>query len=111
MGKVHLEIKVEGRYARLGPFLDTDSVWRVGLRMKEFTPFTWDKQPPALLPNSHRLTYLLMLKAHQKKHGGISDTVSQFRLMGYWTAKANLTAKKIKSQCVKCRYLDHQPIP
>ena len=75
--------KVHGKYRRLSPFLDEDGMWRVGLRMREFTPFTWDNKPAAFLPSSSRLTLLLMTEAHEKKHSGVEETVAQFRMLGY----------------------------
>ena len=94
--------KVLGRYRRLAPFKDVDGVWRVGARVGEFTPFTEDNKPPALLPKDHKLTRILMTEAHQKRHSGVSDTVGQFRLAGFWTPKANRSAKEIKQACVIC---------
>ena len=102
--------KVHGKYRRLSLYKDTDDVWRVGFRMREFVPFTADKSPPAFIPRSSRLASLLMEQAHRRKHSGIEETVSQFRLQGYWTTDAAKLAKKIKSNCVTCRLLDKKPI-
>ena len=102
--------KVTGKFKRLAPFKDCDEIWRVGSRMREFTPFTEDNKPPALLPFENRLTLLLMKDAHDKRHSGVSDTVSQFRLSGYWTPKANCLAKQVKDSCIICRHLDHKPL-
>jgi len=102
--------KIHGRFKRLAPFKDHDEVWRVGSRVREYTPFTEDHLPPALLPRNHRLTFLLMREAHERRHSGVSDTVGQFRIAGYWTPKANILAKKIKESCVICKYLDKQPL-
>ena len=104
------KLTVEGKFKRLAPFLDSDAVWRVGKRMREYVPFTRDHRPPALLPKNHRMTWLLMLDAHGKRHGGVSDTVATFRMMGYWVAHANDVAKAVRKSCVICRYLDHHPI-
>ena len=101
---------VHGKFRRLAPFLDLDGIWRVGLRVREYAPFTIDRKPPAFLPHDSRLTKLIMEEAHSKKHSGIVDTVSQFRLMGFWTTKASCLAKSVKSRCVICRYLDRSPI-
>ena len=90
--------KIHGRYKRLSPFKDDEGIWRVGLRMREYTPFTADGKPPAFLPHGNRLTSLLMEQAHSKKHSGIDDTVSQFQTMGYWTTKAANLARIIKSR-------------
>ena len=78
-------VKIHGRFARLSPFIDSDGIWRVGLRLREFTPFTQDHKPPAILPRKNRLTYLLMKDAHDKKHSGVTETVAQFRMLGYWS--------------------------
>ena len=90
--------------------MDTDGVWIVGVRLCEFAPFKEDHKPPALLPQDSQLTKLLMIEAHNVRHSGIVDTVSQFRQKGYWTPGANSVAKKVKKNCVVCRYLDCQPL-
>ena len=102
--------RVLGRYRRLSLFKDQKSIWRVGLRLREYAPFTTDKLPPALIPRSSRLAILLMEEAHRYKHSGIEETVARFRLMGYWTTDAAKLAKKVKSCCVTCRYLDKRPM-
>ena len=102
-------VKVHGSYRRLSPFLDDSGIWRVGSRLRDFTPFTQDQVPPAFLPKDSRFTYLVMLKAHQKKHSGVDETVAQFRMMGFWTTQANRLAKSIKGKCVTCRLLDKRP--
>ena len=101
--------KVRGRYRRLSPFLDQDQIWRVGLRVREYAPFTADKVPPAFVPRDSRFTVLLMKQAHESKHSGVEETVARFRLNG-WTTDAAKLAKTIKLRCVICRYLDKQPI-
>ena len=94
----------------MAPFRDEVGIWRVGLRIRDYAPFTEDKTPPAFLPRDSRLTLLLMEQAHSKKHSGIAGTVAEFRMMGYWTTKATILAKSVKGKCVICRYLDKQPI-
>ena len=84
---------MHGRYKRLALFKDDLGIWHVGLRMKEYTPFTADKRTPAFLPKYSRLTQLLMERAHRVKHSGVDETVTQFRLMGYRTTEATKLAK------------------
>ena len=104
------EKKTQGKFKRLAPFKDTDDIWRVGIRLREFTPFTHDRKPPALLPRGHQLSRLFMKLAHDKKHGGIADTVTQYRLLGLWSPHAQELAKAVKKDCVICRYVDLKPI-
>ena len=47
VSKIGDESKIHGRYKRLAPFKDQEGIWRVGLRLREFTPFTRDHKPPA----------------------------------------------------------------
>ena len=101
---------LHGKFRRLSPFLDSEGIWRIGLRVREYAPFTVDGKPPAFLPHDSKLTKLIMEEAHSKKHSGVVDTVSQFRLMGFWTTKASCLAKAVKSRCVICRYLDRSPM-
>ena len=54
----------KGRYVKLCPVLGDDGIWRVGSRMR-VVPFTLDAKLSALLPPKHRITLLLMRKAHQ----------------------------------------------
>ena len=102
--------KVSGKFKRLSPFRSEDMVWRIGSRLREFTPFTEDNKPPALLPYGSRFTLLLMREAHEIRHSGVVDTVAQFRLLGYWTSNAKRLARQVRNSCVTCRHLDHQPI-
>ena len=101
--------KINGRYRRLSVFLDEKGIWRVGLRLHQYTPFTWDRNPPAFLPRTSRFTELLMEQAHGAKHSGIDETVARFRMNGYWTPQAAKLAKKIKLRCVTCRLLEKKP--
>ena len=104
------DVKVTGRFKKLAPFLDESGIWRVGLRMLHYAPFTSDKKPPIFLPNSSRYTRLLMEHAHGQKHSGVEDTVSRFRMNGFWTVQAGKLAKSVKSKCIICRYLDRNAL-
>ena len=61
---------------------------------------------PMFLPPASRLTLLLMIEAHEKKHSGIAETLAQFRMSGFWTTQAAKLAKSIKTRCILCRHLD-----
>ena len=68
--------KVRGQFKRLSVFKDDKGIWRVGMRLREYAPFTFDKQPPAFVPANSRFTLLLMEEAHRRKHSGVSETVA-----------------------------------
>ena len=106
--ELHTELKnaVEngkGKYRRLAPVIDKKEIWRVGARVKNHVPFTFDSQMPVILPPNHRFTLLAMEESHRFSHSGQDGTVSRFRARGYWTVRAGVIAKTVKNACVPCR--------
>ena len=102
--------KINGPFKKMSPNQDKFVVCRIGSRLKEFTPFTEYHKPAMLLPRDSRYTELLMVKAHNKGHVCVVGTVATFRMAGFWTTQAGRLAKKVRTSCVFCQYLDHQPI-
>ena len=92
-----------GRFRKLAPVEDEEGVWRVGSRLKNFVPFTFDAKLPAILPHDSRVTQLIMREAHLFGHGGQDATVARFRSQGFWAVKAGVIAKRVKNSCVPCR--------
>ena len=78
----------------------------MGGRTRDTVPFTADGKPAILLPEKSRYTLLAMRAAHEVAHTGVGATVIQYRTDGYWSVRAGMLAKSIKSRCVVCRYLD-----
>ena len=98
--------KGTGRFRKLAPVVDLDGIWKVGSRLKNFVPFTFDGKLPAILPPDSRITLLIMKEAHVFAHGGQDATLSRFRSQGFWTVRGGVVAKKVKNQCVPCRKAD-----
>ncbi len=93
-------------YRKLAPMLDDKGVWRVGSRLKNHVPFTFDQKLPILLPHDHRITYLVMEESHRTHHSGYDGTLNRFRAEGYWTVRAAYLARNVKNKCVPCRKVD-----
>ena len=102
--------KISGPFKKMSPYQDKFGVWRIGLRMREFTPFTKDHKPAILLPRDSRYTELLMVKAHNMGYLGVVATAAIFWMASFWTTQAWRLAKKVRTSFVFCRYLDHQLI-
>ena len=92
-----------GRFRKLAPVVDEDKIWRVGARIKNHVPFTFDSKMPVIVPSEHRLTLLAMEESHKFNHAGQDSTVSRFHTGGFWTIGAGRIAKKVKNDCVPCR--------
>ena len=100
----------KGRFRRLAPKLDDDGLWRVGSRVRQHVPFTYDSKLPVLLPTSHIITLQIMRDAHSHSHVAQDGTLCRFRMRGYWTVRAGSLAKKVALACVDCRKNSHQTI-
>ena len=100
----------KGRYRKLSPELDDDGIWRVGTRMRNFVPFTFDGKLPAIIPNDHTVTKLIMQECHSFGHYGQDSTLCRFRSQGFWTTRGGQLAKKVKNQCVPCRKSNHKTL-
>ena len=99
-----------GPYKKLAPEQDGNGLWRVGSRMKNHVPFTYDSRMPVIVPPKHRLTRLVMEKSHRFSHSGMDGTVSRFRMQGFWAIGAGRVAKSVKNSCVPCRKSSGKPL-
>ena len=95
-----------GRFRKLAPVEDSDGLWRVGSRMKNRIPFTFDAKLPVIVPTKSKVTMLIMKDAHLFNHGGVDAMLARFRSQGFWAVKAASVAKKAKYSCVPCRKVD-----
>ena len=100
----------KGSFRKLAPKIDDDGIWRVGSRMKNYVPFTFDSKLPVVLPYHHKITLLIMREAHQFSHSGQDGTLCRFRLTGFWTTRGGQLAKKVKNECIPCRKEDHETL-
>ena len=96
----------KGRFRKLAPMEDSEGIFRVGGRLRNFVPFTFDGNLPAILPPDSRITLLIMQESHQYEHTGQDGTLCRFRSQGFWTVGAGRIAKKVKKACIPCRKVD-----
>ncbi|XP_070548332.1 uncharacterized protein [Ptychodera flava] len=92
-----------GEFKTLSPFTD-EGIIRVGGRVNA-SFMSYETSHPALLPNRHHVSLLIMQHMHQFGHTGIAATVAKARRK-YWILKAHRLAKTIKFRCVFCRERD-----
>ena len=66
-------------------------------------------QNPVLLDKRHHLATLLVIDAHKRiLHGGVKETLSEFR-SAYWLVRGRQFVRKLLHSCVICRKLEGQP--
>ena len=93
----------KGDFKPLSPFVDDRGVIRVGGRVEKAV-LSYDTRHPALLPDDHWISLLIVHHAHQYGHNGVATTTAKIRLK-YWILKAAKLSKRVKRQCVFCKKL------
>ena len=98
--ELHAKYK-KGEYSNLSPFIDTDSVIRVGGRI-DTNIVSYKMKHPALLPKKHWISLLITRYMHQRRHNGVATTAAKTRVK-YWIQRVHDLAKLVKFKCVTCR--------
>ena len=91
-----------GHYARLKPSQDNKGLWVVGERLARHNVMSTDSSLQKLLPTCHRVTRLLMERAHRNGHRGRDATLALFR-SHYWVPHGSKLAKSVKQNCQLCK--------
>jgi len=87
---------------RLKPFLDENSIIRVGGRLKHASTLDVFQRHPIVLPSKCNFTILIFLHEHEVLlHGGPQAMLASVRLK-YWPLNGRNIARMIAHQCVKC---------
>ncbi|GBN52766.1 hypothetical protein AVEN_10892-1, partial [Araneus ventricosus] len=94
-------VPVSSKLKSLDPFLDSNSVLRVGGRLKNAN-LDYDAKHQIILPNGHKITKLIFEFYHKKYlHVGAQGLLHQVRLR-YWPLNGKSTARMIVHNCVIC---------
>lgn len=96
------QVSSKSKISNLNPYLDENQVLRVGGRLMH-AHISPEMKNPAILPQNHRLTELVINHAHGLTfHGGARVTLA-FTRQKYWILSGNRTTKKYIRKCVTCR--------
>lgn len=97
----HKSINTKSKLLPLSPFLDEEGLLRVGGRLQNST-FTRNKKHPCLLPQKHKLTFLIVKHEHLKTlHAGPQALLASVR-ENYWPISGRNIVKKVVHDCVTC---------
>ena len=100
-----INLRLTSNLQPLSPFLDQESLLRVGGRLSR-SNLPLNQKHPLLLPKNHPMTTMILEWCHQKTaHGGRGMTLSGMRSRGFWIIKANSAVRSLLNQCVPCRRL------
>ncbi|XP_018365559.1 PREDICTED: uncharacterized protein LOC108762850 [Trachymyrmex cornetzi] len=91
----------KGKLVALNPYLDENSILRVGGRLRN-ADFEIDKKFPILLSSKNRLTLLIFEQEHiNLLHGGSQLLLSHTRGR-FWTLGSRNLARKVVRNCITC---------
>lgn len=90
----------------LDPFLDQNSLVRVGGRLNKSNWLSIQEKNPLLLPGKSYLAKLIVKHFHEKvKHQGRHFTEGSVRSAGYWITGLKRLVSSVIHNCVTCRKL------
>lgn len=88
---------------------ETNSLLRVTSRLSNAKTLPYNLKEPLLLNRSHRLTYLIIIDAHQRvKHNGLNHTLSEIR-KEYWIPRGKSLIKQYLHKCIICKKFNVRP--
>lgn len=94
----------------LSPFLDNQSILRVGGRLKNASCSVGAKHQ-VILPRSHRLCQAILKSMHKTYLHPTAATLFNLSRQKYWIIGGKVLAKKITNDCKVCFKLKSQPKP
>ncbi|XP_021964112.2 uncharacterized protein LOC110859463 [Folsomia candida] len=98
------KLSTKSRLLPLNPFLDKDHILRVGGRLKHAEMPT-DQKYPILLPQYHRVTYLIIENAHLSNLHGAPQVLLSFLQQKYWIVRGKDVIRKVIRKCIMCTRL------
>ncbi|XP_041467176.1 uncharacterized protein LOC121417521 [Lytechinus variegatus] len=96
----------KGEMKTLSPYRDEAGIIRVGGRLDR-AEMPLAMKHPALLPNEHWISTLIIRHIHKDGHTGVATTTAKARRK-YWILKAHNLAKTVKFRCTTCRTFEHK---
>lgn len=86
---------------KLTPFIDSQSILRVGGRIRHAL-LAYDERHPVILPSQSHFTRLVTEACHrQSMHGGVQLTLGLIR-QEYWIPRGRALVKSVLRRCLPC---------
>ena len=99
------ELKNSSPLYRLDPFVDNQSMLRVGGRIKAAS-ISEDVKHPVILPREGHVSWLIARCLHETaNHQGRGFTLNEIRASGYWIVGCSALVSKVIHACTTCRKL------
>ncbi|XP_037922920.1 uncharacterized protein LOC119659079 [Hermetia illucens] len=100
-------IDSKSKFTKLTPFLDNNSIIRVGGRLQNASiPYT--AKHPAILPTSHPFTKLLLVDLHKDNLHIATQALRATAWQQFWILRDKGLASAVVHECVQCSRLNPQ---
>ena len=99
----------KSRLYKLAPYIDENSIVRVGSHLGKLSSFHTSSLSPAILPQKGHFVELVIFDTHvENYHVGVEHTLALIRRK-YWIVGAKVAVKKVLAKCHVCRLQYSQP--
>lgn len=95
---------------KLLPYKDEEGIVKINGRLANMELFDEDRKRPIVLPNNHKISYLIVKGAHEKCiHAGYMRVVAEVRKK-FWIVGVRKIARDISNKCIVCRRWRNSPL-
>lgn len=95
----------------LNPTLDDMKVMRLGGRIRRVPDVAETSRFPAILPNKHRLTELIVQHYHEKFAHAFQEAVLAATRQKFWIIHGRQAVRRVKTNCQRCKNKRAGPQP
>ncbi|XP_068144127.1 uncharacterized protein [Drosophila tropicalis] len=93
------------------PYLDELGVLRIKGRIDRIEGVDMDTKRPIILPQKHRVTFLIVEYYHRKNYHLHNEIVVNEVRQRYWITGLRALVRKVANACVACRIRVARPVP
>ncbi|XP_068140075.1 uncharacterized protein, partial [Drosophila tropicalis] len=93
------------------PYLDELGVLRIKGRIDRIEGVDMDTKRPIILPQKHRVTFLIVEYYHRKNYHLHNEIVVNEVRQRYWITGLRALVRKVANACIACRIRVARPVP
>ncbi|XP_068149483.1 uncharacterized protein [Drosophila tropicalis] len=107
----HIITNRKSKLFKCTPYLDELGVLRIKGRIDRIEGVDMDTKRPIILPQKHRVTFLIVEYYHRKNYHLHNEIVVNEVRQRYWITGLRALVRKVANACVACRIRVARPVP
>jgi hypothetical protein len=104
-------LPAKSKLVPLTPIMDDSNIIRINSRIKATPKVSRSVIMPAILPNKHAITNMIVRHHHVKFAHQLQETVIASIRKNYWIINIRSAVRRVKSQCQFCKIRRARPVP